>query len=73
MPTSNDFIAPLVTSGGLVHRPGTLQEVQEVTEQFLLHYNQQRPHQGRWLSQPTATGGLPGLPDVAYSSRDGGS
>jgi len=24
-----------------IHRPGTLQEVQEVTEQFLLHYNQQ--------------------------------
>jgi hypothetical protein len=30
-----------------VHRPTTLQEVREVTEEFLQHYNWERPHQGR--------------------------
>jgi Integrase core domain len=30
-----------------VHRPGTLEEVRSVTEDFLHHYNTQRPHQGR--------------------------
>ena len=30
-----------------IHRPGTLSQVREVTEQFLRHYNTQRPHQGR--------------------------
>lgn len=30
-----------------VYRPSTLQEVQEVTEAFLSHYNNERPPQGR--------------------------
>jgi hypothetical protein len=50
-----------------VHRPGTLQEVQEVTEQFLLHYNQQRTHQGRSCgNQPprVACPDFPTLPKV---------
>src|SRR5439155_12063249 len=43
-----------------VHRPGTLQEVHEVTEAFLHHYNQERPNQARSCSnQP---------PRVVYSA-----
>ncbi len=30
-----------------IHRPGTLKQVREVTEQFREHYNRHRPHQGR--------------------------
>jgi hypothetical protein len=30
----------------LVHRPSTLEEVRTVTEAFVQHYNEQRPHQG---------------------------
>src|SRR5215472_10917772 len=30
-----------------IHHPTTLEEVRAVTEQFLRHYNTQRPHQGR--------------------------
>src|SRR5579859_139852 len=30
-----------------IHRPGTLEQVREVTAQFMQHYNTQRPHQGR--------------------------
>src|SRR5947209_15662697 len=30
-----------------VYHPSTLQEVREVTEAFLSHYNDERPHQGR--------------------------
>ncbi len=30
-----------------IHQPSTLQEVREVTEAFLQHYNYERPHQGR--------------------------
>jgi hypothetical protein len=41
-----------------VHRPSTLQEVREVTEAFLQHYNNERPHQGR------ACGNVP--PRVAF-------
>jgi transposase InsO family protein len=41
-----------------VHLPGTLQEVREVTEAFLQHYNYERPHQGR------ACGNVP--PRVAF-------
>ncbi len=41
-----------------VHRPSTLQEVREVTEAFLCHYNYERPHQGR------ACGNIP--PRVAF-------
>jgi transposase InsO family protein len=31
----------------LVHHPSTLEEVRTVTDTFLQHYNEQRPHQGR--------------------------
>jgi len=41
-----------------VHHPSTLQEVREVTEAFLSHYNDERPHQGR------ACGNVP--PRVAF-------
>ncbi len=50
-----------------IHRPGTLQEVREVTERFVQHYNQERPHQGRsWKNQPprVAHPTLPVLPPV---------
>ena len=30
-----------------VHQPSTLKEVREVTEAFLSHYTNERPHQGR--------------------------
>ncbi len=42
------------------HRPATLQEVREVTDAFLQHYNYERPHQGR------ACGNVP--PRVAFPS-----
>ncbi|HEY1351634.1 MAG TPA: integrase core domain-containing protein [Ktedonobacteraceae bacterium] len=41
-----------------VHHPSTLQEVREVTEAFLQHSNDERPHQGR------ACGNIP--PRVAF-------
>jgi len=41
-----------------IHQPSTLQEVCEVTEAFLQHYNEERPHQGR------ACGNVP--PRVAF-------
>jgi transposase InsO family protein len=50
-----------------VYRPTTLQEVREVTEHFLHHYNEQRPHQGRSCKdQPprVACPSLPKLPPV---------
>jgi len=42
------------------HQPATLQEVREVTDTFLQHYNYERPHQGR------ACGNVP--PRVAFPS-----
>src|SRR6266702_3315077 len=50
-----------------IHRPTTLQEVREVTEQFMQHYNHERPHQGRSCKdQPprVAFATLPKLPPV---------
>ena len=44
---SSVFIARLVTSEGLVHRPATLAEVIEVTEAYLAHYNDERLNQAR--------------------------
>jgi Integrase core domain len=41
-----------------IYQPRTLQEVREVTEAFLQHYNEERPHQGR------ACGNVP--PRVAF-------
>lgn len=51
----------------LIHRPGTLQEVCEVTERYQQHYNQERPHQGASCkNQPprTAFPTLPVLPPL---------
>jgi len=51
-----------------VQRPGTLEQVKEVTESFLHHYNEQRPHQGRSCgNQPprVACPSFPKLPAVA--------
>ncbi len=48
-----------------IHRPSTLQEVREVTEAFLQHYNHDRPHQGRACSNVpprVAFATLPTLP-----------
>lgn len=45
-----------------IHRPATLQEVREVTEQFLLHSNQQRPHQGRSCKNQPPRVAFPTLP-----------
>lgn len=58
-----------------IHRPSTLQEVREVTEQFKRHYNHQRPHQGRSCrNQPPAVAfptlpTLPALPDTVDPDR----
>ncbi len=45
-----------------IHRPSTLQEVREVTERFLLHYNQERPHQGRSCQNQPPRVAFPTLP-----------
>jgi hypothetical protein len=50
-----------------VYRPGTLQEVREVTATFLQHYNWERPHQGRSCGNVpprVAFPTLPTLPDL---------
>jgi transposase InsO family protein len=50
-----------------VYRPGTLDQVREVTEQFQQHYNYERPHQGLScgnLPPRTAFPTLPELPAV---------
>ncbi|EFH88043.1 integrase core domain-containing protein [Ktedonobacter racemifer] len=49
-PDKNAFVERYHKSYGQeclhVQRPGTLQEVREVTEAFIQHYNWERPHQG---------------------------
>jgi hypothetical protein len=45
-----------------ISRPGTLQEVCEVTERFVLHYNQERPHQGRSCQNQPPRVAFPTLP-----------
>ena len=45
-----------------IHRPSTLQEVREVTERFLLHYNHERPHQGRSCQNQPPRVAFPTLP-----------
>jgi transposase InsO family protein len=45
-----------------VSRPGTLQEVSEVTEAFLQHYNHERPHQGRACGNRPPRVAFPTLP-----------
>jgi hypothetical protein len=44
------------------HRPGTLEEVRQVTETFVNHYNWQRPHQGHGLGNQPPRGAHPALP-----------
>jgi transposase InsO family protein len=47
-----------------VSRPGTLQEVGEVTEAFLQHYNHERPHQGRACGNVPPRVAFPTLPTL---------
>ena len=50
-----------------MHRPGTRSQVGEVTESFLVHYNQERPNQARTcgnLPPRVAFPSLPALPPV---------
>ncbi len=44
-----------------IHRPTTLQEVREVTEQFIEHYNYQRPLKAPIVPGPASTCGLSNL------------
>lgn len=47
-----------------VQRPGTLQEVREVTEAFVHHYNYERPHQGRACHNIPPRVAFPTLPPL---------
>src|SRR6266550_7396349 len=47
-----------------IHRPSTLQEVREVTEAFLQHYNNERPHQGRSCGNVPPRVAFPTLPTL---------
>lgn len=47
-----------------VFRPGTLQEVREVTETFKQHYNMERPHQGRTCRNLPPGVAFPHLPTL---------
>jgi transposase InsO family protein len=47
-----------------VHQPGTLQQVREVTEAFLQHYNYERPHQGRACGNVPPRVAFPTLPTL---------
>ena len=48
----------------LVHRPGTLSQVREVTEAFMTHYNTERPHQGRSCGNVPPRVAFPILPTL---------
>jgi Integrase core domain len=61
----SDFTARVPQECLQVHRPRTLQEVQEVTEQFLVHYNQQRPHQGRSCGNQPPRVACPAFPTLS--------
>ena len=63
-PTSSAFIARLVRSGGLVHRPTTLSQVAEFTEAFLAHYNQERPNQARSCGNQPPRVAFPAFPTL---------
>jgi hypothetical protein len=58
-----------------VRRPGTVEQVRAVTEQFSQHYNYERPHQGRSCgNRPPRTAfptlpELPAVPDVVNPDR----
>jgi transposase InsO family protein len=47
-----------------IQRPGTLQEVREVTDAFMEHYNQERPHQGRSCGNVPPRVAFPTLPQL---------
>jgi transposase InsO family protein len=47
-----------------IHQPSTLQEVCEVTEAFLQHYNHERPHQGRACGNVPPRVAFPTLPTL---------
>ena len=47
-----------------IQRPSTLQEVREVTEAFLQHYNEERPHQGRTCGNVPPRVAFPTLPTL---------
>jgi len=47
-----------------VHRPTTLQEVREVTQRFMHHYNYERPHQGRSCKDQPPRVAFPTLPKL---------
>jgi hypothetical protein len=47
-----------------VYRPTTLQEVRDVTEQFMHPYNEQRPHQGRSCKDQPPQVAFPTLPKL---------
>jgi hypothetical protein len=48
----------------LVHHPGTLEEVRDVTEAFLRHSNEERPHQGRACGNQPPRIAFPVLPTL---------
>jgi hypothetical protein len=47
-----------------VHRPTTLEQVQEVTKRFLVHYNEERLHQGRSCANQPPRKAFPVLPTL---------
>jgi hypothetical protein len=67
-PDKNAFVERYHRSYGQeclqVYRPGTLAEVREVTEQFLHHYNNERPHQGRSCNNQPPRVAFPTLPQL---------
>jgi hypothetical protein len=55
-----------------VHRPGTLEQVREITVEFAQHYNSERPLKAAQLRQSSATGRVPDLAGAAHRARPGG-
>src|SRR6266700_1624256 len=47
-----------------VQRPGTVEQVREVTAAFAQHYNQERPHQGRSCGNRPPRVAFPTLPEL---------
>jgi hypothetical protein len=56
-----------------VPRPGTLQEVREVTERFVQHYNEERPRPVAFMQESTATSGPSNLAHSSCCPRNGRS
>nr|WP_244421938.1 integrase core domain-containing protein [Ktedonobacter racemifer] len=67
-PDKNEFVERYHKSYGQeclhVQRPGTLQEVREITEAFIQHYNWERPHQGRTCHNVAPRVAFPTLPSL---------